>query len=109
MVEADRQGDVVIIRLVGSFDDAVLLSEALGRFVTGQDRNVVMDLRRCRRLLSPALRVLVRLKRDLRPRDGDLNLLWVRPRDGFLPPDGPGIFDVYETESEAVAAFTART
>jgi len=105
-VGLDRQGDVVVLRLVGDFHGHEgVLSEALGGIVSSGDRRAVIDFTHCRFLGSAALGELLEFKRALRSGGGDVKVTGVpAPRNRATPPNQP-FFEQYGTAAEAVASF----
>ncbi len=104
------QSDVAILTLSGNFlcePDKFMLKEQVSGLMTGNIRNIIVDLSEVHCVNSEGLGTLVMSLTSLRKAGGDLRLAQVNDmiHKTFVITQLVKIFEIYDTVEEAIASY----
>ena len=109
-IQRDDRDDVTLLRVNGelNFENTVWLRGELHDLLKQNRLRVILDLADVAFISSYTVGVFVAFARDLRDRQGDLKFIQLqdRVRQTFEATRIHQILDIFNTEAEAIAAFT---
>lgn len=111
MFDIKKAGDVTILKMLCeeiTLDDNERLKEIFEATVKEGAKKIILDLSGLKFISSIVLASLVFIKHKIRDVGGSLRIIGLsgRVKDVFDMTDLHKIFDIYETETEALESFT---
>ncbi|MCB1325812.1 MAG: STAS domain-containing protein [Spirochaetales bacterium] len=108
MLNTKKVGESLVVYLEGRLDVSVAneVEEELGKLIDEGNKFIVLNMEKVEYMSSSGFRACIATLRKLNAREGSLKLCAIKPsvRRIFDVIELTSLFDIYESESEALSA-----
>ncbi len=108
MLNTKKVGDKLVVYLEGRLDVSVAneVEEELGKLIDENNHHIILNMEKVEYMSSSGFRACIATLRKLNAREGALKLCSIRPsvKRIFDVIELTSLFDIYESEAEALGA-----